>query len=168
MRFWLCGLVLGIAGCVAPGVAPSDVDTVRAVDRTGVQAPPARGETQLVVRVVPAGTRGQQLRGAACVAETAWFRAEFASPARVLMPDYGSAAPVVTVTCRSGTASGTAEAQPEPAWSGGLGGWPAIGVSVGTGNAGGVGLGLGWYGGGAGAAGGVPVTRYQDLLVTVQ
>ena len=73
------------------------------------------------------------------------------------MPDFGEAAPVVTVTCRSGATSGTAAAPPERAWSGGLGGWPAVGVSVGTGDAEGVGVGLGWYGGSVGGSSGTPV-----------
>lgn len=168
MRALVWGAVIGIAGCVAPGVAPPGVETVRAEPKDGVAAPAARGETQLVVRAVPAGTQGQELRGALCVADAPWFRAEFTSPARLLLPDYGAAAPVVTVTCRSGTASGTAAASPEAAWSGGLGGWPAIGMSVGTGNAAGVGVGLGWYGGGVGTAGGVPVVRYPELRVVLE
>ena len=124
-----------MAGCVAPaGPAPEGVASVRAEPRPGVVAPIARGETTLVVRAVPAGASGQELRGAACRAESAYFTADFRSPAQLLMPDFGEAAPVVTVTCRDGAASGTAAATPERAWSGGLGGWPAVGVSVGTGD----------------------------------
>ena len=81
------------------------------------------------------------------------------------MPDFGEAAPVVTVTCRSGATCGTAAAPPERAWSGGIGGWPAIGISVGTGDAEGVGVGLGWYGGGVGGSSGTPVVRYRELRV---
>jgi hypothetical protein len=73
----------------------------------------------------------------------------------------------VTVTCRSGTASGTAIAQPEALWQRGMGGWPAVGISVGTGDVGGVGVGLGWYGGGAGVQQGTPVVRYPELRVPI-
>jgi hypothetical protein len=59
-------------------------------------------------------------------------------------------------------------AVPEAAWSGGVGGWPAVGISVGTGDLSGVGLGLGWYGGGVGAGSGVPVTRYRDLRIELR
>ena len=83
----------------------------------GVAAPVARGETQLIVRTVTAGAPGQELVGAACVADTPWFQAKFTSPARILMPDLGASAPTVTVTCRSGTATGTAAAPPVAAWS---------------------------------------------------
>jgi hypothetical protein len=144
------------------------VETVRVTPRPGVAAPVARGEAALVVRVVPAGVSGEELRGAACRAETQYFTADFASPARLLVPDYGASAPPVTVRCTSGTASGTATALPQAAWAGGMGGWPAVGISVGTGDVSGVGVGLGWYGGSVGAAGGVPVTTYPELRVAVQ
>ena len=162
----VAGVAGCVAGCVAPGAAPPGVDTVRAERRAGVVAPLASGETQLVVRTV--GAAGQELPGAACVAESAYFRAEFASPARILLPDYGAEAPAVTVTCRSGTAEGGAVAAPQAAWQGGLGGWPAVGMSVGTGTNSGVGVGFGWWGGGGvGAAGGVPVVRYPELRIVV-
>jgi hypothetical protein len=162
------GALFVVAGCVAPaGPAPEGVASVRAEPRPGVAAPAARGETALLVRAVPAGAGGQELRGAACRAESAYFTADFQSPAQVLMPDFGEAAPVVTVTCRSGAASGTAAAAPERAWSGGLGGWPAVGISVGTGDVEGVGVGLGWYGGSVGGTSGTPVVRYRELRVPV-
>jgi hypothetical protein len=160
------GPALLLAACVAPaGPAPEGVARVRAEPRPDVAAPAARGETALLVRAVPAGTSGQELRGAACRAESAYFTAEFASPAQILMPDFGEAAPVVTVTCRSGEAAGTAMASPERAWSGGLGGWPAVGISVGTGDVEGVGVGVGWYGGSVGRTAGTPVVRYRELRV---
>lgn len=156
--------LLLVASC-SPTQPPTNATTVPVTLRAGVTAPPAQGETQLVVRAVPA--TGQELPGATCRAEAAYFTADFTAPARLLIPDYGSAAPPVTVTCRSGSASGTATALPQAAWNGGLGGWPAIGVSVGTGNAAGVGVGVGWSGGGVGTASGVPVTRYNDLRVPI-
>jgi hypothetical protein len=158
---------IGLGACVAPGAAPPGVGTVSATRTAGVQAPLASGETQIVVRAVPAGAPDQELHGAQCVAESPWFRSEFASPARVLVPDYGTQSPPVTVTCRSGTATGSAVAQPQAAWSGGLGGWPAVGVSVGTGDSSGVGVGFGWWGGGVGTYGGAPVVRYPELRVVV-
>ena len=140
MRVLALMAAVGVAGCVAPGAAPPGVETVRAERRADVSAPLASGETQLVVRTVAAGApAGQELVGARCVAESAYFRAEFASPARVLLPDYGAQAPAVSVTCRSGTATGSAVAAPQAAWQGGLGGWPAVGISVGTGTNSGVG-----------------------------
>lgn len=160
------GAAMMLAACVAPaGPAPEGVAGVRVEPLPGVAAPAARGEATLLVRAVPAGTRGQEIRGAACRAESAYFAAEFTSPAQILMPDFGEAAPVVTVSCRTATASGSAAAAPERAWSGGLGGWPAIGMSVGTGDAQGVGVGLGWYGGGVGGTAGAPVVRYRELRV---
>jgi hypothetical protein len=165
---WLAGLapVLLVAGCMAPaGPAPQGVASVRAEPRPGAVTPIARGEAALVVRAVPAGTSGQEIRGASCQAASDYFVADFQSPAQLLMPDFGEAAPVVTVTCRAGDAAGTAVASPERAWSGGLGGWPAVGISVGTGDVQGVGVGLGWYGGSAGGTAGAPVVRYRELRV---
>jgi hypothetical protein len=168
MRKLACGLLLGLAGCAAQGPMPAGVTAVRVEQRPGVTPPLAQGEARLVVRAVPAAApAGQELVGAACTAASPYFTASFASPAVLLFPDYGSAAPQVTVTCRSGSASGTAVATPEATWSRGLGGWPAVGVSVGTGNNSGVGVGMGWYGGGTGVSTGAPVIRYRDLSVPV-
>ena len=159
--------VIGVAGCVAPGVAPPGVATVRADRVANVAAPLASGETQVVVRTVAAGS-GAETTGVACVAESPWSRASFASPARVLLPDFGPQSPPVSVTCRSGAGSGSAVARPQAAWEGGLGGWPAVGMSVGTGTNSGVGVGVGWWGGGgAGASGGTPVVRYPDVRVVM-
>jgi hypothetical protein len=161
------GVMLVLAGCVAPAGTPAGLPTVRAEARPGAALPAARGETQLVVRTVPADMAGPELQGSACRAESPYFTAAFASPAVILLPDYGSAAPPVTVSCRAGSASGTAVAQPEAVWSRGFGGWPAVGVSVGTGGSSGVGVGMGWYGGGVGATQGAPVVRYPELRVPV-
>jgi hypothetical protein len=167
MRLVVCGVLLALAGCAAQEGAAPGAPMVRAEPRPGAAPPAARGETRLVARAVPAGVPGQELQGAACRAESPYFTAEFASPATILIPDYGSAAPPVTVTCRAGEASGTAVAQPEAIWSPGFGGWPAIGISVGTGDYGGVGVGMGWYGGGVGVAQGAPAVRYPELRVPV-
>jgi hypothetical protein len=158
-------LALALTGCVVTPASAPGLETVAVTPKPRVQAPLARGETALVVRAIPAGDPGTELRGATCVADAPYFSASFTAPARLLIPDYGSAAPTVTVTCRAGNASGTLAAQPSEAWSGGLGGWPAIGVSVGTGTGGGTGVGIGWYGGGVGASSGSTVVRYPELRV---
>jgi hypothetical protein len=170
MRSTWLGLSAGLilAGCVPPAAAPPGAAMVRVEARPGATLPLAGGETQLVVRAVPAVGTGQELVGAACRAESPYFMASFSSPAVLLMPDYGNAAPPVTVTCRSGSGTGTATAQPEALWQRGLGGWPAVGISVGTGDVSGVGVGLGWYGGGTGVQQGAPVVRYPELLVPIQ
>ena len=166
MRHLGFGLLLMVGACSATGTPPAGVNTVRAVPRqTATPAPLARGETQLVVRTVPAANPAQEIAGAGCVAESPWSRVEFTSPAAVLLPDFGAESPNVTVTCRAGKQSGSGVAPPVAAWSGGAGGWPAVGISVGTGDVSGVGVGLGWWGGGAGAGSGVPVTRYGELRI---
>lgn len=163
-----CVVAVALAGCVVTPASAPGVETVAVTPKPGVQAPPARGETALTVRSVPAGEAGTELRGAACVADAPYFSASFSTPARLLMPDYGSASPVVTVACRAGNARGTLAAQPTEAWSGGLGGWPAIGISVGTGSGGGAGVGFGWYGGSVGTSTGSTLVRYPELRVPVQ
>jgi hypothetical protein len=161
-------MVAVLAGCTGTP-APYGVQSVVVAQTPGVAAPAAQGQTDLVVRAVPAGVAGEELLGAACVAESPYFSASFTTPARLLLPDYGPAAPVVTVSCRAGNAAGSLSAQPGPAWSGGLAGWPAIGISVGTGSGGwdggGVGVGLGWYGGAVGTSGGGGPARYPELRV---
>ena len=146
MRTLALMAAVGVAGCVAPAAAPPGVETVRAERKAGVAgaARAAARPSSWCGRCRPARPPGRSSGAPRCVADSPYFRAEFASPARILLPDFGAAAPAVTVTCRSGTASGTAVAAPQAAWQGGLGGWPAVGVSVGTGDDSGVGVGFGW------------------------
>lgn len=168
MRRLLLGLVMGLAGCAAGGASDTSLPAIRPGPVKGATLPPAQGESEIVVRAVSAAAPGQEIAGAGCTASAPYFKADFTAPARLLVPDFGAAAPTVTVTCQAGTAKGSALVAPEAAWSGGLGGWPAVGVSVGTGNQSGVGVGFGWWGGGVGASTGVPVTRYPAVRVTLQ
>jgi hypothetical protein len=160
-------LLLLLTGC-AVNTPPPDAATITVEARPGATPPLARGGTQLVVRTVSAADPRQEVRGAACRAEAPWFTADFVTPTRLLLPDYGASAPVVVVDCRAGELSGRGQAQPQAAWSGGLGGWPAVGISVGTGDVSGVGVGVGWAGGGAGVSSGEPVVRYPDLRIVLQ
>lgn len=162
---WLLA-ALALGACAATGGAPG-LATVSVSPVPGATPPVARGETQLVVRAVPAGGGAGEVQGATCEAVSPYFSARFTAPARLLMPSYGAESPQITVTCSAGGAPASVVVAPTQAWSGGLGGWPAVGVSVGTGNAGGVGVGFGWYGGGYGASGGVPVVRYGEVRVPV-
>ncbi len=168
MRGLACAVLLAVAGCASPGPVPAGFTTVRAEPRTGADLPLARGEARLVVRAVPAGNPNQEIAGATCRAESRYFTTQFASPAVILFPDYGAQAPTVSVTCTAGSLSGTAVSAPEAVWSNGLGGWPAVGISVGTGNSSGVGVGVGWYGGGGGVQSGQPTVRYPDVRVPLQ
>lgn len=163
-RSMLVAALLLSACAVPPAGAPPGATTVRAQPRPDTALPLARGETQLAVRAVSATAPDRDVAGATCRAESAYFTADFAAPALILFPDYGASAPAVTVRCRAGSAAGTAVAQPEAAWAGGMGGWPSVGISVGTGNQSGVGVGLGWWGGGATQAGS-PVIRYPELRI---
>jgi hypothetical protein len=165
MRRAVLGLVLVLTACTSPAGPPAGTALVRAEPRPSAAPPLARGETQLLVRAVSASAPGQEVAGAACRAESAYFTAAFVAPAAIRLPDYGSASPPVTVRCRAGGGSGIAVARPEAVWQRGLGGFPAVGVSVGTGGMSGVGVGVGWVGGGAGVSTGEPVIRYPDLRV---
>jgi hypothetical protein len=167
MQKLACGLLLVLAGCATQGALPPGMATVRAEPRAA-DLPLARGETRLVVRTVDAAAPGTEIPGASCRAESRYFTADFASPAVLLFADYGASAPTVSVTCQSGTRSGTAVSAPEAVWNRGAGGWPAVGISVGTGSNNGVGVGMGWYGGGAGASTGEPVVRYPDVRVPLE
>ncbi len=162
MRHWVVITGLLAAGCTPVPPTPGMMH-VPVTAKPGVAAPLAQGETALVVRAVSGADTGTELAGATCVADSAYFTATFTAPARVLLPDYGASSPVVTVTCRAGGASGSLAAQPTAAWSGGMGGWPAVGISVGTGNN--VGVGVGWYGGGIGTGTSGAGARYPELRV---
>jgi len=148
------------AGC-APVGPTSGLPSVATSAKPGVAAPLAQGETALIVRTVAGSDPAREIAGAACVADSAYFSASFTAPARVLLPDFGANSPVVTVTCRMDSASGSLAARPT-AWSG-RGGLPAVGVSVGTG--GHVGLGVGWYGGSTSTGPAGAAARYPELQV---
>ena len=167
-KHWLLAVTL-TAAC-APTGTPLPEEPVRVAPTRGADWPAARGETALVVRAVSRDARGAQreLVGARCTAASPLYSAEFAVPARVLLPDFGPASPAVTVACRAGAAQGRAESRPELAGTGGFYGWPAVGISVGTGDVSGVGVGLGWYGGGAGWGSGTAAMRYPALRVVLE
>ena len=162
MRHWIIMAGLVAAGCTPTPPTPG-VPSVAVTPRPGVAAPPAQGETALVVRAVSATDPAREIAGAACEADSQYSAASFTAPARVLVPDFGAASPVVTVTCRADGAAGSLAAQPTTAWSRGMGGWPAVGISVGTGNN--VGVGFGWYGGAVGTGTPGAGAIYPELRV---
>jgi hypothetical protein len=162
---WASALV---AGCTA--AAPVSEPPVQVTPTRGATWPAARGEAELVMRAVGRDAAGaeRELAGVPCRATTPYYAAEFETPARLLLPDFGPASPTVTVTCRAGAAEGHGEAPPRAVQGGGLYGWPAVGVSVGTGDWSGVGVGVSWYGGETGWTAGSPVVRYGPLRVVVE
>ena len=167
MRHLGFGLLLMVGACSATGTPPAGVNTVRAVPRQTATrrrsraAKPSSSSAPCRPRIPP-----RRSPAPAVSPSRPWSRVEFTSPAAVLLPDFGADSPNVTVTCRAGKQSGSGVAPPVAAWSGGAGGWPAVGISVGTGDVSGVGVGLGWWGGGgAGAGSGVAVTRYGELRI---
>lgn len=168
MRQVVWGVVLALAGCAAGGGGDASLPVVRPGPVKGATLPVAQGEADLVVRAVSGSAPGQEIDGATCNATSAYFAASFTPPARLLVPDFGTAAPTITVACQAGKARGSVLVPPEAVWSNGVGGWPAVGISVGTGNMSGVGVGVGWWGGSAGATAGVPVTRYPAVRVALQ
>lgn len=158
---WVCFIFLVPACSVAP-VVPPGAQVVRSVVKPGVTPPAAQGETSLVLRSFTADNR--EVSGAECLVDGTWFTAKATSPAQVLMPAYGANSSNISVTCDSKNLSGSVAVAPQSALSGGMGGWPALGVSVNSG--GGVGVGMGWYGGSAGA--GAPEVRYPEARVVLQ
>ncbi len=161
MTRWLITALL-LAGCATTTSNPP-MATVAVTPRAGAEAPPARGETALIVRATMGDS---EISGAACTVDAPYFSASFTAPARVLLPDYGSQSPEVRVTCRAEEARGTVAARPSAAASGGIGGWPAVGISVGGGQTSGAGVGISWYGGAIGASTGMGApARYPELRV---
>ena len=124
-------LALLLAGCAE--MAPPGTTTVRVEPRSDAEPPLARGETELVVRAVSADAPGREFPGAVCDAVSPYFASRFMAPARLLIPEYGSLTPEVTVSCEAGGVSGRATVAPEATYSGGGFGGPAVGISVGTG-----------------------------------
>ena len=149
-------LALLLAGCAE--MARPGTTTVRVEPRSDAELPLARGETQLEVRAVSADAPGREFPGAVCDAISPYFASRFTAPARLLIPEYGSQTPEVTVSCEAGGASGRATVAPQASYTGGSFGGPAVGISVGTGggwngwDGDGVGVGLSWWGGEAATA----------------
>lgn len=154
IAFALCGCV------VSPTSAPGGLAVYR-IQAVDAAAPPAQGETEIVV--VTTGVDGTARPGAACVARSVFARTEFAAPARLLVAHYGAASPEIEIRCRDADGEGSVSVAPRLAGAQGLGGWPAIGVSVNSG--GGVGVGMGWRGGSV--ATGVPMVLYPEARVVI-
>lgn len=166
-QIWILGL-LSIAGCAAPGGGASvSPGVVPAEITAGADLPPAQGETRTVVRTFSeTGGQSREVSGATCTAVTPYSRATFAAPARIGLPDLGAQSPAVRVTCAQGALAGTIDVLParRPA-QGGLGGWPAVGLSVNSGGGVSVGVG-GWWNAGRTAAS--PRTVYPEIRVLLR
>ena len=122
-------LALLIAGCAE--MAPPGTTTVRVEPRPDAEPPLARGETQLVVRAVSAEAPGREFPGAACDAISPYFASRFTAPARLLIPEYGSQTPEVTVSCEAGGASGRATVAPQASyWAAASAGRPSASRSA--------------------------------------
>jgi hypothetical protein len=146
-------------GC-ASGV-PVDRQTVV----TGARFNNVQGEASFIVRtVLPAEARAErrELVGARCTALSSLYKAEFVTPNRLVVPNFGPQSPEITVTCAAGELSGRATARIVTHWEGPP--YPGWGWGPGWGPAWGAGWdpwypGWGWYGSR------FPVSDYPDLLV---
>ncbi len=168
-RLVVAAAVLLLAGCSVTGAPPADVPRVGAVVKPGVPLPPARGEARLMVRTTALRDGVQTPVSLPCEASSRYVGARFTSPALILLPDFGTSAPPVTVTCRANGLEGRATSVPVLGQGrGGGGGWPMVGVSVGTGDVSGVGVGLGWSAGGRSGGTGALTVSYPDLDILVQ
>ena len=72
---WAAALGMLLAGCAE--MAPPGTTTVRVEPRPDAEPPPARGETQLVVRAVAADAPGREIPGAVCDAVSPYFASHF-------------------------------------------------------------------------------------------
>lgn len=154
--------LLLVAGC-AVGV-PIEQETVVPGGRFGNVS----GEARFVVRTVLAAEPGAERRevvGARCTALSSLYTAEFASPSRLVVPNFGPQSPEITVSCTAGNLSGSATTKIVTRWDGPPGyPGPYWGPCWGPGW-GGPGWG-GWGGWGWGAPA-YPVSDYPDLIVAM-
>ncbi len=146
---------LHLAGC-ATGV-PVERQTVVAGDRfSNVQ-----GEARFVVRTAlaspAAGNDRREVLGARCTALSSLYEAEFVTPSRLVVPNFGPQSPEITVSCTAGELSGSAAARIVTRWDGppAYPGWgPGWGPPWALGYPG-----RGW------PAPAYPVSSYPDLIV---
>jgi len=152
-----------LAGC-ATGVPVEHDTVVQGGGFTNVS-----GEARFVVRTVLAAESGnerQEVVGARCTALSSLYKAEFRSPTRLVVPNFGPQSPEITVSCTTEKLAGTATAKlvtrwdgppgyPGPMWGPGWApGWgPPWGPAWGA---------WGWPGPA------FPVSDYPDLVVTLR
>lgn len=100
----LAASVLVLAGCGAK--VPEDSPVVQMTTKPG--APQARRlvETPVVAR----GSGGDVV--AACTLTSPYSSAAFTAPARLALPDYGSATPEISVACKTDAESGSTKVKP--------------------------------------------------------
>jgi hypothetical protein len=165
-RSSLAAVALLLAGC-ASGV-PVERQTVV----PGGRFSNVSGEARFIVRTAledAAGGPRREVVGASCTALSSLFKAEFVSPSRLVVPNFGPQSPEITVSCSAGGLQGSATTKILTRWDG-----PPYypGWSPGWGPAWAPGWGPGWgadWGAGWGwPAPGYPVSEYPDLLVTLR
>lgn len=165
-RGWIVALSLLAMGC-AREAAVSPPQMARPAVTPGLMLPPARAETALDLRsfVVEAGRR-REVTGATCALESAYFTGSFRTPARLVVPDLGPQSPVLSFACAAGPLRGTEAVRASLRGTSGLGGWPAVGISVGTGYRSDVGISVGTLWGGH--AWGAQRAVYPDARVELR
>lgn len=156
MRLAIVFVALQIAGC-ASGVPVTDQTVV-----AGERFANVHGEARLIVRafVAEAENTQREVVGARCGLESSLFSAEFRTPTRLVVPNFGPQSPELSVSCRAGNLQGTGRVAIRTRWQypPGYGGFPyayPLGRPYGV-------LGFGGWGTGA-----FPVSYYPDLHVSL-
>lgn len=165
-------LCLLLGACAANDPAGPPPPSVQSTTRANVALPEARGVVPVVVRAAAVeGGVARELAGATCDLASTYTTARFTAPATVSVPDLGASTPPLTVSCALGGRKGTGQILPATRVAdSGLGGWPAIGVSIGAGSGGWSGTGVsigGFWNGGSGDGYWTQVV-YPDLTVTLR
>jgi len=95
-------------------VTPNDragavgVDVYARARSQGNPAPRFRGQDTVQVRAFGQGENGRaELTGVSCKLDSGLYTASFATPANVVVPDYGANSPALFVRCEIGTQSGS-------------------------------------------------------------
>jgi hypothetical protein len=150
-RVWLLGAALLVAGCAGGGVIGYERTVVGggaglpetvARARQDAVTPPGRRWLGLAVRSFERDAAGAIVEiPARCSIEAGTLTAEIATPGRLVIPDLGPDAPVITATCGNGLLAGRNSVEPDFGWdeSGGNsaqrvvwgGGWWQGGVRTG-------------------------------------
>jgi hypothetical protein len=122
--------MLALAGCA--GYGGGTAGGGRGLPEVAMRAqpdwivPPGRGRAALAVRAFVPGADGawQEVAGARCRVEGApYFRTDLVTPARLVLPDLGPDAPVLTAECFSGAATGRDAVAPSYPWEATGGTW---------------------------------------------
>jgi hypothetical protein len=151
-------LAIWLAPFLALGACAGGLPVAQDVIVSGARFEAVRGEASLFARTYLQDPNGdlREVGGAKCKMTSILFSAEFQTPARLVLPNFGPQSPELNFTCTAGDLSGQGTRSINTYMRGGYGGYPGLYGYP------------GFYGGGWGPGWGMyapsyPVSDYRNV-----